>query len=95
MPGSPAADFHPAGADLPPAAGDPGAAPRPAQRDTGGQAGVGVPPGRSSVVGKRNGRHWDGGAPALSVCAGDEQLAHHAVPCFAHPVFRHPHVFQR
>lgn len=35
------------------------------------------------------------GAPALSVCAGDEQLARHAVPRFAHPVFRHPHVFQR
>lgn len=55
MPGSPEADFHPAGADLPPAARDPGAAPRPARRDTGGQA---VPPGRSSAVGKRNGRCW-------------------------------------
>lgn len=46
VPGSPEADFHLAGADLPPAAGDPGAAPRPAQRDTGGQAGAAGPTGQ-------------------------------------------------
>ena len=52
VPGSPEADFHPAGADPAPAAGDPGAAPRPARRDTGGQAGAAVPPGRSLPSGE-------------------------------------------